>query len=859
VRNISAASLTKLATRFGTEPINILEVKWVDGGNFVQYADRDIAGGIKGKILSIGELDAVVNVSGGGQSQSIEVTLDDTDGSIKAILDSHDIHKRPCKLYQWFDGLAVSEKFLVFQGQVSSPITWNEGDRTVSFTIISKLEDREIGFSAEEGAFAQIPEKLVGSPWPMIFGTPLDVPALQITEPLIGTTTSAVSIADYTIPMQLSVLATQRAYTNSIALIFFYQKQWAHDHNDAAGEAEYAQRESEAWQRFSELAAQAAELSAELAEHRAEEKPAVTILGGEKFPQNVSLKLDINGGIFTGYFEGQVFHITAREHPEFATKKDTPHVNINIHVRYPDNGPRELVWYSEEVTGSSANFFTAEGGSRVKLAESEPLDYIVSIVPGTVVNVAAKRAFEGVKRLIAVPLSYYSIRTESFGSISATIIRLPKPLSSYTDEGWEDDLYVTFQSNVGPNTVDILSYLIGLYTPELSIDTASFNHVRSRLENYPSNFALLERKNIVQVLEEIAWQARCAIWLSGDKFYLRYLPEAPTASISISQSDIVPKSLEVFHTDTEDLVTKLTAEWRQSYAADEPNKVILKHNVKKYGTHEEVKEFYIYNIQELVIKSATFWLIRMANTWKKIRFRTFINKLQLETLDPVTLNFSQNYVSTGQVTGIVEQANFDSAGNEIAFEVWTPVKAGSMTAYDFAWPADVDQNLIFPTVEEEYAGNAGGNGIGKSADGDLSGGTIVTISGYRTHQDYGDKKPSDQGDQKPLNPPPLADRAQVDPTRPSHTTPDYQKNPYAPGGSSGGISVIDIHNTIITDSTTKESTKLDSFFKQVKDEKLEMDTNAVLNDGTNRGSFDFHWDGVNSPNKFAAGRAYLLE
>ncbi|MHB9044423.1 MAG: hypothetical protein ACYC35_00635 [Pirellulales bacterium] len=858
MRTISAPSLAKLATRFGTEPINILTVQWVEGGGFSQYADRDITGGIKGKIQTIGELDAVINVSGNSQSQSIDVTLDDTDGSIKAILDTHDIHKRPCKLYQWFDGLATGEKFLVFQGQVSSPITWNEGDRTVSFTIISKLEDRQVGFSAEEGAFAQIPEKLVGAAWPMIFGRVLHVPALTVTEPLIGTITKGVAIHDFTLPMQRDVLATQRSYANIIALIFNGQKLNATAHEDTSGAADFAQRESEALSRMAELATQSAELKTELDKQVAEEKPTVTVVGGEKFPQNTSLKLDINGGIFTGSFSGQTFTITAREHPQFATKTDKPHVAITLSVRYPMDGPRELLGYTERVTGSNVTFFWAECGSRVKMAQNEPIDYIVSIVPGTILNVSAKRAFEGVKRIITVPPSYYSVRTQTFGSVSAMMVRLNKPLSSYTDEGWEDDLYVSFQSTIGPNTVDILQYLIQVYTPELGIDAASFNHVRSRLAEYPSNFALLEQKNIVQVLEEIARQARCAIWLNGDVFSLRYLPEEPTPSITISQSDIVPKSMEVFHTNTEDLVTKLTAEWREHYAVDKPNKVILKHNVAKYGTHEKTEDYYIYNQQDYVIKSATFWLIREANTWKKLRFSTFIHKLQLEALDPVTLNFSQPYISSGPVIGIIEKANFDSSSNEIKFEIWTPIKAGTMTAYNFAWPADVDQNLIFPTVQEEAAGNAGGDNPFKNADGDLSGGTIVTISGYRTHQDYGDKHPSDQGDHA-LPPPALPDRNNFDQTKPTHVTPVYQKNDYTPGSSAAGLSMIDLHTTVITDSTTKESTKLDTFFKRVKDKKLEMDTNAVLNDGDNQGTFDFRWDGVNSPNKFAAGRAYLLE
>lgn len=850
MRTISAQSLTKLATHFGTEPINILEVDWV-AGNTQQYADREIAGGIKGKILSIGELDAVINVSGNGQSQQIEVTLDDTDSSIKAILDSHDIHKRPCRLYQWFEGLAVGEKFLVFQGQVSSPITWNEGDRTVSFSIISKLEDRQVGFSAEEGAFAEIPENLVGQPWPMIFGTALHVPALAITEPIIGTITHGVGIHDFTLPMQLDVLATQRNYTNIIALIFYEQRANAQEHGDDAAASDYAHRESEAWQRMSELAYQASELQAELNAQLAEEKPTVTVVGGEHFPQNTSIQVDINGGIFTGYFSGQTFHITARQHPEFATKNDNPHIDVTIATRIPATGPRELIGYTEKVTGSSASWFWAECGSRVKLAGDEPIDHIVSIVPGTVLNVSAKRAFEGVMRLVTVPPSYYSVRTQSFGSVSAVMVRLNKPLSSYTDEGWEDQLYVTFQSNVGPNTVNILEYLIQTYTPELTTDATSFNHVRTRLAQYPSNFALLEQKNIVQVLEEIARQARCAIWLNGNTFYLRYLPEQPTATITVSQSDIVPKSMEVFHTDTEDLVTKLTAEWQPHYAVDEPNKVILQHNVRKYGTHEKTEEYYIYNQQDYVIKSATFWLIREANTWKKLRFRTFIHKLQLEALDPVTLDFSKPYVSTGPVTGIVEQGNFDSASNEISFEVWTPIKAGTMTPYDFAWPADVSQTLVFPTVEEEAAGNAGSDNPFNDADGDLTSGTVVTISGYRTHQSKGDKHPSDQGDQV-LPPPPLPDRNNFDTTSPNRQTPEYQKNEYKPTPTEA---IIDIRKTIIVDSTTKESARLDSFFKQIKDKKLQMSSEAVVSDGEHDAAFDFEYDYFGE--KFGAGTAFL--
>ena len=129
MRNIPADALTKLAQRHGNEPITIIEVDWV-AGRTSSYADRDL-GTIPGRIVEVGDLDNVINVSNTGGSQELSITLDDTDGTIKAIFDSHDIHKRSARVYQYFDGLDLADKFLLFSGVVTSPITWNERDRTV--------------------------------------------------------------------------------------------------------------------------------------------------------------------------------------------------------------------------------------------------------------------------------------------------------------------------------------------------------------------------------------------------------------------------------------------------------------------------------------------------------------------------------------------------------------------------------------------------------------------------------------------------------------------------------------------------------------------------------------------------------
>lgn len=884
-RNISAASLAQLGTTHGTIPLNIVEIVWVAGGQRDAYADREIVEGstiIKGRILQISGLQEVIQVSEGASTTEVEIILDDTDGSIKGILDNNDIHKRPCYIYQWFDGLALSEKFLVFQGEISSPLLWKESDRTVRFNVISKLEDKEIGFSPEEGEFTFIPKNLIGKPWPMCFGTCLDVPGVQIQETKVGTLAEGTGIHDFTIEYQVGALQNQVIAITSIAIYWALVAGFLKFIGNEEGGQQALDKANALFAQAGQIRDQIEELLTSLDEQKAQEISPVRIIGGRSFPQNLNMAININDAIFVGHFEGDFFHIDRRIHPEHANffgdtvvhsgSGDFTLTQTDAKI-LPHNTQNITGGIGEIIEGDSAGFFWAEAGSKVSIAGFEFVDFVISIVPGTVLRVAAKQTFEGIKRLIVVPADRYTVKVVNYGSIQAVVVTMLKPLSTYTGEGWEDQIYVTFQSSVGPNTVDIISYLLNLYAPHLAHDAASFASVRARIDNYPSNFAFFSRLNIVDALQSIARQARCALWIANDTVYLRYLPEEPTSVTTITEDDVDTiedqgSTMEVFHTDTEDLVTKYIGTWQESYAQDEPNKVILRHNVKKYGIVPDgeglTEDFFIYNNQDLVIKSMTFWLIRMANTWKKMRFRTALNKLQVEAMDAVTLQFSQQYIANVAVKAIVEKAEYDSENQTINFEVWTPVKAGTMVPYDFAWPADIEQTLLFPTIEEEAAGFAGGDGPGKNAQGTVAAGTGLTgtvtyddyCEGNRDsigvcRRDYGDRYPSDQGDVKP-NPPYAPIDTGPQKGNPNLKTPKYQQNPITDGPA---IQTIDIRTTSVYDSQTHESTTFSTFFKQIRGAKLQMDTTAQISNGENEGEFDFKWN----EDKFAAGRAFLKD
>lgn len=796
MRSISAASLDKLAQRLGTEPINVVEIQWVEAGARDSYSDRDIGTGIKGKILSIGGLDNVIQVSGSSESQQVTITVDDTDGSIKNIIDNHDIHKRPCWVYQWFEGLALGEKFLIFKGQISSPIRWSERERTVTFDVISRIEDAEIGFSIEEGDFPGAPEDLIGKPWPLVFGTCINIPALRTKSPFQGTLATGVGIRDYTLEARIQ---------QAEAILCPYEFKGYQVKQFITAQYEVKSIYGPTIDCHMTNCETVKALEEALAEQKLFEPTIITVFGGNRFPQNTTIRLLIDGGIFLGFFTGDVFTIQNRQHPDQAVTgvpQFTP-INAETIFKYynarrleaiandckplifptkvtldtastseekdPNNpGPSAAaVEVSEKLYADmvTANFFWANPGAEVTIAGDEEVIYIANILPSTILRVAAYREFNGRRELLTVPPDFYTVRQVDYTGYQVMELVFSQPLSR-RGQGWSDDIYVTLTSSVGPNTVDILEWMIQTYTA-YEIDDTSFNHVRTLIENYPSHFPILERKNLLEALREISYQARCAIWLRDDKFFLRYLPEDPAPVEEIAESDVLAPSLEVYHTPTEDLVTKYVAEWRKDYAIDKPNKIILRHNVKKYGTQEQEENFYIYNIHELVLKSATFWLIRRSNTWRLAKFSTPISKLAIEVFDAVTLDLPS--VSDVPIKAIVEQASYNSESKEIDFEVWTPLKSGTKTPYLFAWPADIEETSLFPTIEEQQFGFAG-SGQGPSFNtrppsghkfsednSNLIQGFNLACEGEAVESlvtgacrpDHGNRKPSDRGDQKP--------------------------------------------------------------------------------------------------------------
>ena len=827
----------------------------------------------------------------------------------------------------------LDDRFLLLAGKISSPISWSERDRSVTFTIVSQLEDKEIGFSAEEGDFKWIPKDLIGKAWPMIFGSVQDVSALQFNKAVTGTTLCPIEgLAGGQYHEAVALGGNDPSWGINLAMQG-YQKSMLWCARDAFTRAavvtpdpqrasEYRSRADEALAAINDINAS---LGASMAQKAAQEACArmqrsstldnvgktgcnpVRILGGEDFPQNQNISLSIGGSIVSGYFDGDNFHYASVVNPE---KEETAAARYQASIDQQcetaaqgqvfdfstgvpcgfgsNNGCRcryhgyiipTTSHTSTPNTSSVAEHIWIDSGSRATIYGDENITYLVSIIPGTVLAVKAFKTFEGgERRLVNVPNNLWRVETKNYGPVTAVQVVVTKPLSSLEGQGWGDEIYVTFQSSVGPHTCDILQYIIDNYT-DLSYDTASFTDIRVKLDPFPMNFPIIDRKNTLDVLQEIAFQARCALWLSNGTFYIKYLPEEPDSDSTITVSDLDAETgVELELTSTEDLVTKMIVQWRLSWAEDEPNKLILRHNVKKYGTQQETFDFYCFNQPDIVLKAATFWLIRKSNTWKKVRFKTFLQKLNLETFDTVTLDFgSQGYISTDPVKVVVEQAVYNSDDRSIDFVCKTPVKSGSMEPYKFFWPAYIDPAETFPTNAERAAGLAGGDGIGAAASGELPigftdlqdwGNGVVWVGGpnvvFSGHADYGDSSPSDIGfsAQQTIYPGTYAELVVRGNPHPDLTLNYIDPIDPPPLRTFEGWSPmeIDIRKTVITDSDYEDRwAVLATVFRHInEDGRLVIDADNAQygsQEEPQEAPFDYRFD--TKGGKWGAGTAFL--
>lgn len=740
----------ELNKKLGVEPILILGVEWAEGEE-VLYSDRKIDGEDYPYpfVVSLGDFDTTTTIAGSGDSQSTSIVLTDIDGSIKNITNTIDIHKRKASVYLMFVGLPITEKVLLFQGQINSPITWDEGSRTLGFDILSKIEDTEVGFTMEDSEyFPFVPPSDRNKVWPLVFGSVCHMQGVPVTALRKGFLAEGVGVKDPTLEERLCQASKLKCASKEAP------SETNEPQNNTAGSnlikidgpnsKKYVVDQQCVTRRFNEICA----ILFDKAQQDQYVKTEFEVRGGDQFPQAQLIEIMVNGVRFEGFMNGETFTVQNVYHPGLEEIDNPPCKEIKDASRgfrhVPDSGSNSwtignsgstatykgpaltnplqctdgsgLHLREKTVDGAGASwdyygqfeksrFIWLPPGSNVFLTSESEIINIVSLLPGTVLEVAAYRNFGDTSLLVEVPTDYYTVHTIDYEGYNVVEVRLNKKLSLVVDEDWEDDIYVSFESSVGPNPVDAIEYLIGKYT-DLTIDTTSFDLVRTSLENYPANFYVKSRPSVLSLINDIAYQFRCAATVRNNVISLVYLAKEPASVRTLTETDIVANTFQVTFSQTEDLITRHEVTWSPTDAPvnkdDDVNLTfVLKQNVPKYGIIQQSYDYFTQNTFETILKSATFWMIRKCNTWKFIEFETTMKHLDLENFDCIILSIDE-FVGT---KAIIQEAHYNAESNTIQFKCWTPILSGTNSMYQWAWPALQNRHARFPLVGSDQSGD----------------------------------------------------------------------------------------------------------------------------------------------------------
>jgi hypothetical protein len=735
MRNVPTDVASVLSSGEQIEPVTIVSVDLSrnaaggggSAGGTASFADRNVYDVddptrlvTPGRILEVAGLEEAQRSDSTGMAGSVTITLDDSDGAMKALFDGLDMHLRKVSIAVAFAraGGGATSSVPLFRGVVGTPIVWDEGKRTLTFDVVSRLADSEMGWSPEMGTYTLLPQELVGQAWPMVFGTVQHSPCIKLDTIPTAFTTEPFGIPDRTVKSEIARLNDLLALAVSATE---YYSLLAADRNpsdplDFEGRVQkdptvkqYVQMQVDIHDRITELE-QVQSFQAQW------QRGSVGLIPTVYVTRPYEGLFRVGDGLFNGVLT-----------------KDGGSLNCTP----------QLLPGSPAAAQQREGFQWYNAGEQAVIAGSYPLRYVAAITPGTVLKVWAMRSFNGLRQMAEVPPSYYTIQTQAIGrGMTATYVVLKRPLSTtamldnlYTDNwentfgkalpphivnqvDWEDDLYVTFESEVGPNPADIMTWAIANFS-QIGYDSDSFQALRTKTDGLPMNFTLADNPSVMSFLSDLAYQCKSLVYVKDDTFFSLYLPAVPDPVDSISEDDVMVDGLQVTCTSTEDLVTRYTATYRPDYSPffEEPVKMVVRYNLPKYGLHSEDHDFYAYNNWAPVQSALTFWLIRRSQTYKILKARLLLSKINVEVFDYITLDFDRPYVASSAVTGLVTRCVVDTANKWVDVEVWCPVLLGEMAQHPYVWPSGAGEQVYWP----QYHNMAGGGGGGDLSTPDAGG------------------------------------------------------------------------------------------------------------------------------------------
>ncbi|RTL31266.1 MAG: hypothetical protein EKK55_01060 [Rhodocyclaceae bacterium] len=706
MKTIPASVLAAINKETGREAQVLVRVDWPSpigtkwyGETTKQLEDLDIRGWLAG----VTPLTSTVGPDWSAATTDVAITINDAGGELYGALTfpSAPVETSTARMYLHFAETTKADLVLLAKGRVTSPISYSEATRQLTFTLFADHRSESATIVLDQTLDSLVPDESDGKVVPLVFGVPRDVPAVLIRKGPVTFLTQDIDSADtqfdcesdHTFPGGTIKVRVEDEYMNA----------------DVNGDTITVTSRNVA--AFTAVTASRPSNSPDVS------NPFVLWIDSDQNAAGQHIIIDgddVPGTHSTNQARlcvAQKGRKLLFDRPWTRNTGDTWVIGAGI----PVTAKRYAFDWLDTAGPANANQWTIQAGARVSQAGQEFKTYLVSSVPATeLLRVRAYRTYQqgrlGItgRKLVDVPQDLYVATNQTYllpndegtlVGVTCTQIRFPVALE-YLNQGWDDDtVYVTVKSSTGANVVDQIQWLLEEKT-NITVDAASFAAVRSKVSKYRADHAILDATDALELVHDMAYQARCAIFISNGVAKIRYLSQAPTPVYTLRNDRNLVDSFGLELTDVTELYTSTAVTWRRGYTGgDQDKRFRTSKNIDRFGVLPDARDYSIYQRKSLVTKSSTFWALRKSRTWKMIHVVADMRLLPFEPFDGIELRLNE----AGQSVAVlipdgtiaeVYSVRYSPKPHAVELLLWLPIESGGNFTSSNAYLSDAGDTSI---------------------------------------------------------------------------------------------------------------------------------------------------------------------
>jgi len=385
------------------------------------------------------------------------------------------------------------------------------------------------------------------------------------------------------------------------------------------------------------------------------------------------------------------------------------------------------------------------GASVTLQSENANVYYIANITPGSNVReVMAYRTIDGEKILSHVPSSYFEVvsaynpsgkmKPTAGSPTSVTAIKMYNDLTYYIGEEWEDDIYVSLTSSDTGNAAKIVKIIVEEHYRQVAVGDkpiqytlhANNEDVEDSLEDFKVGFVIREKREVMTVCRELAYQCGCALRITGTEIELVNLIIDQSGEVhpileggelvnfdkTLTDDHIELDSISIGQTDYYDIDTVMVSEYKKDHS-QETKVTTLKENVDKFGEIDIAESYWAYWNVKLIKEVMAYWLGRMSRSWRTITFNCFLDQMDLQVFDVVKLDLSDNILNLPEIGfpavaefafGRITEIVLDTVANRLTVTVLLSIEAGTDAFSDKSYVENVIEGEVNP--ENRFLGDS---------------------------------------------------------------------------------------------------------------------------------------------------------